>query len=190
MFKKMLAIFLISFILPSLASAAILDANVVRGRTDVGICLGGFFNGADLEYGVSDNLSVGVDYVSADLTLVPIILLMKALGDDGNWYGSIYDVHVNWQIHKGVEGDPINVSLIGGVGGTEMRKDSSVEESHTIAVGGMCISLPAFHKNLILRLNLVAGPPFGGELAWKLSDNFEVSLGVTAMGIFGVKLSF
>jgi len=190
LFIRTLSVLMIIFSLPSLASASIPDASVRQQGFDIGLTTAGFVNGANLEYGISDNLSVGADYLTVDLTLVPIFLLMRALGDTGSYYGDIYDAHLNWQLIKVSKEIPVNVSLMAGVGGVQTRRDSTVEDTHTIAVGGLCLSAPILTQKLIVRLNLVAGPPAGAEFAWKFTDNFEVNLGVTAMGIFGVKLSF
>jgi hypothetical protein len=189
MIRKIFAVLVFFVFSFSFASASIIDANVRRGGFDIGVGTGFLFNGGNIEYGISDNLSIGGDYVTADLTLAGGYIL-ELFGESGKLTGQLYDVHLNYQIVEGGDNQPFNVSILGGIGGTQVEAGGVVSESKTIAVGGLCLSSPMFSDDFIARLNLVVGPPLGAEIAWKISENFEFNAGVSAIGIFGMKISF
>ena len=189
MLKRSVIILLILLFSSSIASASIIDANARRGGLDIGFGTGFMSAGGNLEYGISDNLSIGGDYVTADLTLAGGFIF-DLFGQSGQLTGELYDVHLNYQFIESNENQPINVSILGGIGGTQVKLNGTISESKTYAVGGICLSAPMFSDNITGRLNLVVGPPIGAEVAWKVMDNFEVNFGLSAIGVVGAKILF
>ena len=189
MLKKSTIVVLILIFSASIASASIVDANSRQGHLDIGFGSAGLWYGGNLQYGISDNLSLGADYAVVDLTLAGgwIFILI----DEGTKLtGEIYDVHLNYQFIEGNQDQPVAVSVLAGIGGTQSKTNGTINESRTVAVGGLCLSSPIFAGNIIGRLNLVFGPPLGAEFAWKISEHFEFNAGVSATGFFGLKVSF
>ena len=188
MFNRIVSAFFALLILASASYASIVDANSRMGRLDFGLGTGILYSGGNIEYGMSDSMSLGVDFVTADLTLAGGWMLMLIDKQD-KMTGNFYDAHINYQIIEGNDNQPFNVSLLGGVGQYIVKVAEETQDSRTMMVGGVCISSPLFFDNLIGRLNLVAGPPLGVEIAWKISDRFELNLGASAIGVIGAKLS-
>ena len=189
MLKKLAIVGLMLICTASIASASIVDANSRQGGLDIGVGTGILWSGANLQYGIADNLSIGADYGTVDLTLAGgwIILIFDP---KASMTGEYYDVHLNYQIVEGTDEQPVSVSILGGIGGTVVKLNNVPEDNKTIAVGGICLSSPMFSDNLIARLNLVVGPPLGAEVAWKITDNFEINAGLSLISIMGLKISF
>ena len=189
MLKKITTAFVVVLLFSSVSYASIVDANARMGRLDLGIGTALISTGGNFEYGISDSLSFGADFVTADLTLAGGWILMLFDKED-KMTGNFYDLHVNYQFIEGNDNQPFNVSLLGGIGQYIIKVAEETQDSRTMAVGGVCVSTPLFYDNLIGRLNLVAGPPLGAEIAWRVTDRFELNLGVSAISIFGAKISF